>query len=559
MKLEINLFLFFILNIFILFSIQNIYSQEKTDSLLYYRQILISPSNPTDLSSAYIYFDKYYKQNLSKGNTLEAIQGLRYIASIENKLGSPYESEATIVEALKLTKRLNNKNEAIGARIGIYNHLGIIYRNLNDYEKALEYYDKVLELAQTQEQKNKVFLNKGNIYKDQKKYELALNAFNKVYDNISNSNNQLFIANSLDNVGYVQSKLNIPEALPNLMKALEIKLEKNDIKSIYKSYSNLREYYKDRNNNEKAFEYANKAYDIAKQINSSSFIFDALSNLIEFNVDEKVVEYRHLNDSIEDFKKRSKNRNAAKKYSLDVVKEEVSKKEIELEQQKLSKYIFILLSILIFSISIFLYFILKNKHKKDKIKEVYLKEVELSKKVHDELANDMSDLMNYVENDIETSNDKKTLLLDNLEDIYVRTRDISTETASIDLTNFTESLSNLLLQHNKAGTKVVINDINTINWNKVSDHKKMIIYRCLQELMVNMKKHSQAKLVSIFFKEQNNKKEIRYVDDGIGFSVEGTKLNGLENVESRIKSIQGTFTFITSKENGFKAILKFNS
>ena len=207
----------------------------------------------------------------------------------------------------------------------------------------------------------------------------------------------------------------------------------------------------------------------------------------------------------------------------------------------------------------FLYFLLKSKHKKDKIKEAYRKETELSKKVHDELANDMSDLMNFVENDIEVAQAKKSLLMDNIEDIYLRTRDISTETGSIDLVNFSDSIKHLLMQHNKPETKVVTNNVNTIDWQNLAEYKKVVIYRCLQELLVNMKKHSNAKVVSIMFKNHNKNNEIRYVDDGLGFSIDKTKLNGLSNVESRIKGIGGNFNFTTSKGNGFKATLEFNS
>ena len=115
------------------------------------------------------------------------------------------------------------------------------------------------------------------------------------------------------------------------------------------------------------------------------------------------------------------------------------------------------------------------------------------------------------------------------------------------------------MQHNRKDTKVVINNINTIDWHNVADHKKMVIYRALQELMVNMKKHSKAKVVSIVFKENKKKKEIRYTDDGIGITNKEIKLNGLLNVESRIKGIGGSFNFTTSKGNGFKATLEFNS
>ena len=76
--------------------------------------------------------------------------------------------------------------------------------------------------------------------------------------------------------------------------------------------------------------------------------------------------------------------------------------------------------------------------------------------------------------------------------------------------------------------------------------------------MVNMKKHSKAKLVAISFKKDRNQYFINYSDNGIGleFDTLSTK-NGLKNVETRIKSINGTITFETSLNNGFKAFISF--
>ena len=121
----------------------------------------------------------------------------------------------------------------------------------------------------------------------------------------------------------------------------------------------------------------------------------------------------------------------------------------------------------------------------------------------------------------------------------------------------TNELLKRTIVHNKQGTKVITNDVNTINSSKASDHVKLVIYRSLHELMVNMKKHSHAKAVSIIFQTVKGQNEIRYVDDGVGASISSIKTNGLQNVESRIKNIGGTFSFDTSNGNGFKAILKF--
>ena len=79
----------------------------------------------------------------------------------------------------------------------------------------------------------------------------------------------------------------------------------------------------------------------------------------------------------------------------------------------------------------------------------------------------------------------------------------------------------------------------------------------LQELMVNMKKHSHASNVAVRFEEKNNHIYIHYTDDGIGMS-EGTQHNnGLRNTGNRIASINGAIIFDLKVEKGLKIQVSF--
>ena len=79
--------------------------------------------------------------------------------------------------------------------------------------------------------------------------------------------------------------------------------------------------------------------------------------------------------------------------------------------------------------------------------------------------------------------------------------------------------------------------------------KKMTIYRVLQELMTNMKKHSKASIAVLSFQTINQKLTITYKDNGVGCDLK--KQNGLLNTENRIKTINGTITFESQPKNGF--------
>ncbi|MNL36638.1 Sensor histidine kinase LiaS [compost metagenome] len=105
---------------------------------------------------------------------------------------------------------------------------------------------------------------------------------------------------------------------------------------------------------------------------------------------------------------------------------------------------------------------------------------------------------------------------------------------------------------------ILINGFDTIRWNEIEKNKKIILYRILQELFVNMKKHSEASLASISFSIKNKNLHVIYIDNGVGIKNNTLILkNGLQNVESRIKTINGTIIFGNNSQKGFKISFTF--
>lgn len=116
----------------------------------------------------------------------------------------------------------------------------------------------------------------------------------------------------------------------------------------------------------------------------------------------------------------------------------------------------------------------------------------------------------------------------------------------------------MMAGYSTVGINVIVNGFDSFNWSLLKEHKKIALYRILQELLVNMKKHSQCSLVAISFKKMDNKIQVVYTDNGIGFSSDKVIIkNGLLNVENRIKAIKGTIIFDTASGKGFKVSMSF--
>lgn len=549
-----SLFFYLLITLSFFSNTNTIWAQSSTDSLRHYYNLSTNPKKSADLTAAYNFYKNQKKKSLAKKDTLNTVQNLRFVASIQKNLGDLYESEASAIEALKLLDNVKSDKFVLDAKLGLYNHLGIISRLSYDYDKAITFYDKALEITQKESDSTRIFKNIGNIYLDAEKYELALNAYTIAYVNSLNSKSNILIARALDNLGFAQSKLNLPDALPNMLKALEIRKSENYTKGIYTSYNHLTKYYSATSNKEGAIKYANKGYEMAKSIGNPVYIEDALSTLLDLSNNPKIIEYKRIKDSIAKAKQLSKNIYSYNKYNYDVQEKKFLESELKREKDKVT-YISIAAFILI--LSTFLYFILKIKHKNDKLKEIYSTETRISKKVHDELANDVYNLMNKIQN---KSNAPQQDIVHQLDNIYQRTRDISYENGVIDLNDdyYFQELKEMISAYQDENIKILIHGLKKEIWDGVKDSKKIGVERVLKELMTNMKKHSKATNVMVSFKKDKQKIIITYADNGVGIKkTDRFKNSGLQNAENRIKSINGSFIFDLNKEKGLGIIISF--
>ncbi|SEK73856.1 Tetratricopeptide repeat-containing protein [Maribacter orientalis] len=523
-------------------------AQTPIDSSYYYYGAINNPVHPNDLPSGINFYIQKKITDLNSKDTLSAISDLRLLAIGEFKIGNNFNSENHIVEALNLIQSMSSKDTLIDAKVGLYNQLGRIYRASNNPSEAIKSYDNALQIARKFNDSVILLNNKANIYKDQLDYENALDIYNLIYQKQVYSNDKFQIALVLDNLGFVQSKLNLPSALQNILKALKFREETNNLVGLYSSNKHLAEYYLDRKDTAKALIYAEKVLSLANKINSSSLKLEGISLFMSMNKNPLIHEYKRLTDSISNTKQIAENKNAFLKYNIaeEQKKTQASQLLQEVEFRKRLVYQFLVLFVLMILIGS--YFIYRNKYRKARIEEIYKTETRISKKVHDEVANDMYKVMTSLENNVGI--DSK--VIDEMEKIYAKTRDISRENSAIDFhQDFGIQLNDLLFGYKNNTVTVVTRNLSKINWEGVPELNKTAIYRVLQELMTNMRKHSNATSAALVFHKNGSKIQIDYRDNGIGCDL--FKKNGLQHTESRITSLNGTIIFESKLGHGFKA------
>lgn len=524
------------------------HSQHHPDTLHKYSEAILNPKSPQDIPLGLQFYATKTENDLKLGDTLSAIKSLRLLAIGQFKMGETYDSENSAVEAIKLIDNSKGKDTLTRDQTGLYNQLGKIYRENDNFDKALETYNNALKISKTPEDSIAVLNNKANLYKDVGLYYKALTELDLAFEKINKTPDSVLRAFLLDNRGIVKSKLNLSGALQDLNEALKIREEKNILTGMYSSYKNLAQYYFERNNREEASRFADMTYKTALKINSTAYIQDALSRFMVMNEDPKIVAYQKLTDSIALAKQLAQNKYAFMKYNVEQERKNTEMAELQKEKEKAEKLIFMSLVIFVLILGTFVAMFLIASHKRDRIRQVFKTEARISKKVHDEVANDLYHVMVKLQSDKQNEEE----ILDDLENIYNKTRDISKENSALELrSDFKEQLSDLLISYQNSRVTVITQNISGVDWNKVADVKKITIYRVLKELMTNMAKHSEASVVALTFGLTKKKTTINYSDNGIGSSLKNK--NGLRNAENRIKSLNGTITFESNPNQGFKS------
>lgn len=498
--------------------------------------------------SAYVYYVKAKEELLKNRNNTEAARALVNIAIIETNKGDYHSSIANSIEAEKLLK---NKKDSIDLEIASrnYNSIAIASKNLKNYTAAIDYYKLAIKNSLNKTNSLAFNNNIGDTYLEQKKvtdaktyFRIALQTTDSI--DYARALNNLAKAKFLENQSY--------NAFPELEKSLKIRMRQKNDSEIISSYATLGDFYF-KKNPEKSLFYTDEMYKIALKIKNPDDQLEALNKIISLNSNDYLqnfTKYVSLRDSLQNARNNDFRRFGLVKF--DVEKQKRSNEE--LKSKNLLQAIG--LAFLGFALIGTFFWYRKRKQRMQLEAENKLKEQQLktSKKVHDVVANGIYQVMTKIEN----QNDfNKEQVLDELEFVYEKSRDISYDKPDSSDQDFKEKISNLIasFKNEEVNTFTAGNDEKL--WENASKSTQTEVYQVIRELMVNMKKHSNASNVALKFEKINNNINIHYTDNGIGISDELIFKNGLSNTVSRIDNINGKIIFDTKTEKGLKINISF--
>lgn len=524
------------------------FAQKSTDSLSYYRGIAMHPKASSDLINASVYFNEQLEASKTTKDVHTQLNSLYYLASINYKIGFYEESEKLAMRAIKILDENSTINNKKAYKKSFYNQLGVLYSEQQSYDKAVELYSRVLKVANSTKDSLIAYNNIANVYKrnnlinESHKFSVkALQLTLELKDTIST-------AMVLNNLGYIKTRLNdFKQGRKLLYRALELRRQLKDSSVLYSSFSNLTKYYMATDSMDMAKFYAKRALDFASKLNSASYKQNALGLLVQLSPDNYSKAYKAINDSLIAEDKARSNRFALMRYDYSEFERQALESQLRVERQRSRAIISTLVAIGVVMLSVLAFFFFRARHRKEKLQQVIITESRISKQVHDEVANNVFQIMTKFENNTY----QRHSLRDELYLLYHKARDISNQHSLLDTkVSFRENLEALLESYESENTNIVVKGLADVRWDVFSDVYKNTIYKVLQELLINMKKYSDASLVLILFEKEGKKLKINYSDNGVG--AELVKHTGLFNTENRIQSVGGTIIFDTQPEKGFK-------
>lgn len=494
--------------------------------------------------SAYYYFNLVATNS---SDSLETATALTYMGIIQTYQGDYFGGQESYLRSLSY---LNERKEAHQyCLLSNYNELGNNNVSLKNYDAAIGYFDKALQLA-TKGEYHIIALN-GKALACQKKgaYKQADSLYNTIIDTIKNKPKEYarILSNRaktrwLQDAGYPAAR--------DMLQALSIRESLADKWGLNASYAHLADYYTN-NRPDSALYYAQKRYATAQQLDSPDDELEALTKLLNLSAAKQlkqyIIRYQYLNDSLQTARNAAKNQFALVRYEAEKNKAD----NLKLQTDNAQKKVQILRQQVIFAITIIFFIasgiiaIIWHRKRKQQIEAksrltIQENQLKTSQKVHDVVANGLYRIMTEIEH--KDSIDKEPLL-DKIEELYERSRDISYEPPETAHNDFSATISALRTAFVSSTTSVYVTGNNKALWDRITSQSQLEIEQVLQELMVNMKKHSKAQNVVLKFESHKDTVHIHYSDDGVGLPSSFKYGNGLTNTGTRIKRIGGNFTF----------------
>ena len=201
-------------------------------------------------------------------------------------------------ESYVLFQELNDPFRLIGSM----NNMGNLYQDIDQHDKALDYYTRAYSLSEKNGAKfGDPLSNVGNIYFNQGNYQIAIEYYQKALDIEREHNNKLGILNTLTNMGIAYTKAHQPKSAERyLNEAKNLSEELQALTALPSIYRASAENYSIQNKWKDAYQMQLKYDDMREKIYSeeSSRNIAQMEMVLDFQEQEREFEILKKEDEI---------------------------------------------------------------------------------------------------------------------------------------------------------------------------------------------------------------------------------------------------------------------
>lgn len=521
----------------------------------------------------------------------EIIGNKQQMADVLNNIGAVYSSRGewelsieNLLMAIRLYEGVNISGSPLTASFG---NLAVNYVELKEYDKAIEYFEKMIEIQEEYGNKYHIaFAINGlaTIYEILEDHTSALTYHKKALSLAEGFNEPRSIADILISLGVTYLRLNELElAESNIKRSLKIREEIGDSRGIIRANNRLGDINIQNGKAKIAISFYKKSLSLAKDLESQnewSKIYEGLYLAYKANKQFNLAlasfeKHKALSDSVLNEIKLKNIAELETKYETEKKEQQIAllnkDKELQAAVIESNRIGIIALIVFIFSGIIVVYWLFKRTQykqkltleaEKAKLKEEQVKAIINSQEkerkrfamdLHDDFGQLLSAMRLNIHSMKETATDtaaditsKSEKLIDNM---YSSLKNIAFDLMPHTLfeKGLEEALDELKDQINvSSGLRLKVQSFGIKN--KIQGEQKIALYRIIQEFVSNIIKYSDAKNVNISITDHENGLSLMIEDDGLGYDLnafKNAKGNGWKNIHSRLDLLQGEIEFDT--------------
>ncbi|AXT21178.1 hypothetical protein D7030_09295 [Flavobacteriaceae bacterium AU392] len=551
--------------------------------------------------STYYYYYNAIKLYHNLKKIRAEVNSLYNIANIQESEKDYVNAEQNVFRAIKLIQTLPETERSFELLFRLHNIIGATSLKFKDYGKALEYFNKALEITKKQSDTSNIYTNnlhvKINIaitYKEKKEYKKAIHIYKELLqDTEMYYKDPVSYAGVLNNLGeaifFKEGGAN-DEVLSLYKRAYHISDSLDTSLEITYFGNDLSEFYLSLNQKDSALPYLEHSYKLAKQINENEEILRSLKLLSRATEGEAgkqyLYEYIKLNDSLITKERIARNKFALIRYETDEIIEERDK----VTKQKSLLFGTSIVLVVMLAL-VYLVFIQRSKNKKllfdreqqkanESIYSLMLQQqsileqgrteerFRISEELHDGILSKLFGtrmglglLSKKISGDASVLK-KHSDFINQMQEIETEIRDVSHALrnklldSTVDFVAIIEYYIKGLSELHLFDYKVYANS--KIPWSIINDHTKVNLYRILQEALQNIIKHAKASHIDVSFYMIDAHLELVIKDDGVGFDVKKeAKGIGLKNIKSRTQNLNGTLDIVSTLSKGTLITVSF--